>query len=40
MIPEFIDFCMGELSDDYDDPDISPTFWFCLNCGAKMDDAE
>lgn len=26
-----------ELPDDYDDPDDSPTFRFCYNCGAKMD---
>lgn len=29
--------CGEELSDDYDDPDDSPTFRFCYNCGAKMD---
>ena len=29
--------CGGELPDDYDDPDDSPTFRFCYNCGAKMD---
>lgn len=26
-----------ELPDDYGDPDDSPTFRFCHNCGAKMD---
>lgn len=29
--------CGEELPDDYDDPDDSPTFRFCYNCGAKMD---
>lgn len=29
--------CKEELPDDYDDPDDSPTFRFCYNCGAKMD---
>lgn len=29
--------CGEELPDNYDDPDDSPTFWFCYNCGAKMD---
>lgn len=29
--------CAEELPDDYDDPDDSPTFRFCYNCGAKMD---
>lgn len=29
--------CGEELPDDYDDPDNSPTFRFCFNCGAKMD---
>lgn len=28
--------CGEELSDDYDDPDDSPTFRFCYNCGAMM----
>lgn len=30
-------YCGEELPDDYDDPDDSPTFRFCPNCGAKMD---
>lgn len=30
-------YCGEELPDDYDDPDDSPTFRFCHNCGAKMD---
>lgn len=29
--------CGEELPDDYDDPDDSPKFRFCYNCGAKMD---
>lgn len=29
--------CREELPDDYDDPDDSPAFRFCYNCGAKMD---
>ena len=29
--------CAEELPDDYDDPDDSPAFRFCYNCGAKMD---
>lgn len=29
--------CREELPDDYDDPDDSPKFRFCYNCGAKMD---
>lgn len=29
--------CGEELPDAYDDPDDSPTFRFCHNCGAKMD---
>ena len=29
--------CGEELPDDHDDPDDSPTFRFCSNCGAKMD---
>lgn len=29
--------CGEELPDDYDDPDDSPTFRFCYNCGAMMD---
>ena len=32
--------CREELPDDYDDPDDSPTFRFCYNCGAKMDGGE
>lgn len=29
--------CGELLSVDYDDPDITPTFRFCYNCGVKMD---
>lgn len=32
--------CGEELPDDYDDPDDSPKFRFCYNCGAKMDGGE
>lgn len=32
--------CGEELPDDYDDPDDSPAFRFCYNCGAKMDGKE
>lgn len=32
--------CGENLPDDYDDPDDSPKFRFCYNCGAKMDGGE
>lgn len=28
--------CGYVLPDDYDDPDIEPKFWYCMNCGAQM----
>lgn len=28
--------CKEELPDDYDDPDIIPSFRFCYNCGSEM----
>lgn len=29
--------CKDTLNDEYDDPDSSPKFNFCPNCGARMD---
>ena len=28
--------CKDTLNDEYDDPDSSPKFNFCPNCGARM----